>query len=73
MHWKNQYEIKILTLQVGRKAQLAMEFDRLPQPTSKVELKSQLPSCEKKRKKKNYVQEQINILQTNSKLFYACT
>lgn len=66
MHWK-KFSMKwnIFLLQVGRKAQLAMDFDRLPppQPTSQVYWN---PNCSPVIR--NDVQEQINILQANSKL-----
>lgn len=57
MHWKYQYEIKYFMLQVGRKAQLAMELDRWPPASYRHTLESQLPSYE--RKKEKYVQEQV--------------
>lgn len=65
----NALKLKFVHCRWGEKPNWPWNLIGCPQPTSKVELKSQLPSC--KKKKKNDVHEQINILQTNPKLFYA--
>lgn len=66
MHLKNQYRIKHFTLQIGRRAQLAMEFDRFPADCCSIP-ESQLPSCGKGKK---YAQKQTYHF-ANSRLFYA--
>lgn len=45
----NQYEIKYFIWQVGRKAQLVMEFYRFSPANYYNILESQLPSCEEKK------------------------
>lgn len=59
MHLKNQYRIKHFTLQMGRRAQLAVEFDRFPADCCSIP-ESQLPSCGKG---KNISKRKLSILQ----------
>lgn len=65
---KKQYGIKYFILQVGRKARLALAFDRFPQPTTNIYWN---PNCLLVKGKKIMSKRKFNILQTNSRLFYA--
>lgn len=54
----------------GEKAQLAMEFDRTPQPTANIYWNPNCPFV-KGKKKRIMSKSKLDILQANSKLFYA--